>query len=146
MINKLIILVCLLLLSRTLAAQQIPLVVIVASTSNKTDSLAGATLQLYALPDTILLNTQTASIKGNTFLVNVFKAYLLKATKTNIMKKLLIFLSVAFFFVACNNNGGTGMGGGSWSKSDENKFLNDVSTHRVIIKTPDKFVHVYSKN
>ena len=81
MINKLTILMCLLLLSRAVAAQQIPLVVTVASTSTKTDSLAGATIQLYALPDTILLNTQTASIKGNTFLVNAFKAYLLKATE-----------------------------------------------------------------
>jgi len=47
---------------------------------------------------------------------------LLKNTKTNIMKKLLPIVFAASLFIACNNNGGIGMGGG-WSKSDQNQFM-----------------------
>jgi len=47
---------------------------------------------------------------------------LLKSTKTNVMKKLLIFLTATFLFASCNNNGGTGMGGG-WNNADRSKFM-----------------------
>ena len=59
-------------------AQQISLQITVPSIQK--DSLAGATLQLYTLPDKTLLSAQTAAIKGNIFLVNSFTSYLLKAT------------------------------------------------------------------
>ncbi|MES2848527.1 MAG: outer membrane beta-barrel protein [Bacteroidota bacterium] len=45
---------------------------------NKTDSFPPATMQLFSLPDTILVTTQVAKADGNSFAVNNFSKYLLK--------------------------------------------------------------------
>ena len=64
--------------SATLLAQQIPLRVTIASLQH--NIVAGATLQLYTLPDSVLTHSQTALLKGNTFLVKPFSSLLLKAS------------------------------------------------------------------
>ena len=74
---KLTILALFLFLRLAVYAQQISLQVTLSTLQN--NSLAGATLQLYSLPDTILLNAQVAETNGNIFLVKPFARYLLKA-------------------------------------------------------------------
>ena len=74
---KLTILALFLFLRLAVYAQQISLQVTLSTLQN--NSLAGATLQLYSLPDTILLNAQVAATNGNIFLVKPFARYLLKA-------------------------------------------------------------------
>lgn len=59
-------------------AQQIPLQVAVVTT--KTDTVTAATLQLYSLPDTLLLGSSISVANGNTFLVKPFASYLVKAS------------------------------------------------------------------
>ena len=75
---KRIIFISFLFLGQAVFAQKVSLQVAVSSLKN--DSLAGATLQLFSLPDTILLQGQTAAAKGTIFLVNPFARYLLKAS------------------------------------------------------------------
>ena len=60
-------------------AQKIPLQLSVFSAS-KNDTISSATLQLYSLPDTVLLFSQIAIPKGNVFVVTAFNNYLLKAS------------------------------------------------------------------
>ena len=76
---KLTKLVLLLFVSLQATAQKISLQISVFSAS-KNDTLSGGTLQLYSLPDTVLLLSQTAATKGNVFLVTSFNNYLLKAS------------------------------------------------------------------
>lgn len=45
---------------------------------NKTDSFPPATIQLFSLPDTMLISSQVAKQEGNSFAVNNFSKYLLK--------------------------------------------------------------------
>ena len=75
---KLTILISFLFIGQAVFAQKVTLQVTVSSLKN--DSLAGATLQLFSLPDTILLQAQTAAVKGTTFFVNPFARYILKAS------------------------------------------------------------------
>jgi iron complex outermembrane recepter protein len=77
--NKLLQLILLLFSGLQLTAQKIPLQVSVSAAA-KNDTLSGATLQLYALPDTVLLFAQTSGTKATIFLVNPFSSYFLKAS------------------------------------------------------------------
>ncbi len=62
------------------AAQKVSITV--AVTVNKTDSFPPATLQLYSLPDTLLIGKQLAKQEGNSFTVNRFSKYLIKVSST----------------------------------------------------------------
>ncbi len=53
---------------------------------NKTDSFPPATLQLFALPDTIPASSQLAQPGGNSFAVNNFSKYLLKISCTGFVE------------------------------------------------------------
>lgn len=75
---KLPVLIAFLFSGSAILAQTISLRVTVSS--SKKDSLSGATLQLYSLPDTILLYAQVSTPKGNVFLVKSFTACFLKAS------------------------------------------------------------------
>lgn len=75
-LTKLVLLLC---VGLQATAQKIPLQLSVFSAS-KNDSIFSATLQLYSLPDTELLFSQTATTKGNVFVVTAFNNYLLKAS------------------------------------------------------------------
>ena len=75
---KLPVLIAFLFSGSAILAQTISLGVTVSSSKN--DNVSGATLQLYSLPDTILMYVQVATSKGNIFLVKPFTAYFLKAS------------------------------------------------------------------
>lgn len=66
-------------LSLHTSAQQVQVKVFVKP-AVETDSLVNASLQLFSLPDSNLVQTQVSSTRGNSFTVKSFSKYLLKVT------------------------------------------------------------------